>query len=70
MNKCHASAIILKHSKTVHTFPINEEIESNTSLSFLHNSMKLSVKYSATVKTSCSDNLCYRHILTDLLGIK
>ena len=69
MVKSNDPAILLKHPTRVYDFPMNEENEANTSLSFLHNRTQLSVNYSAPTKTSCSGNLCDRQIVTDWLGI-
>ena len=70
MIKFHSPIIFLKQPTRVHTFPMNEEIESNISLRFLHNSTQLSVNYSASIKNSCSGNLCDRQRVTYRLGIK
>ena len=49
---------------------MNDEIEANTSLVFVHDATQLTVNFSAPINTSCSGNLCDRQRVKGWLNMK
>ena len=49
---------------------MNNEIEANTPLGFVHNSNQFTVNISALIKTSCTGNICNIKIVNDWLNTK
>ena len=70
MIKSHHTVILLKNPVSIPTLPMNNEIEANTSLSFVHNSTQLTDNFYNPIKISSSVNLCDRQRAKDWLNIK
>ena len=66
----HLPAILLKLPDSFIPIRMNEQIESSTSLAFIHNGAKIDVNYTAPLKTSCSGKLCDRQRVSDWNGSK
>ena len=64
-NKITPSSESSENPVSIPTFPINDEIESNTSLGFSHNATQLTVNVYASIKTLCSGNIFDRKIVKD-----
>ena len=69
-NKITPSSESSENPVSIPTFPINDEIESNTSLGFSHNATQLTVNVYASIKTLCSGNTCDRQRVKDWLNTK
>ena len=70
MMSSHESIILLKNPTRVPIYAINDKIEANTSLGFIHNATQMSVNFSTPMKSSCSGNLCDRQRVIDWLDSK
>ena len=62
-------AILLKTPR-MNTHPLNNEIESNTSLGFIYRGAIVTIQFSSFLKTSCSGLLCDRQRVSDWNGSK
>ena len=60
-------AILLKTPSMI-TYPLNYEIESNTSLGSIYRSAIVNICFSYVLKTSCSGLLCDRQRVSDWNG--
>ena len=62
--------IIIGNLPIPSTVAKNDEIEANTFLGFVYNSIQVTVEYTAPTKTTCYGNICDCQRVVDWLGSK
>ena len=70
MIKSYHTVILLKDPVSIPTLPMDYEIKANTYLGFVNNSTQFTVNFSATIKTSCYENICDRQRVKGCLNNK